>query len=738
MDDLSKMTKEQLIAELRALRAAESTTKDGNGKFDEEELFLLAKGVEGDELFLVTETGRFVYVNDTMMSKLGYSREELLAMTLPRIDKVNSRATWLHRVSQLKQNRIPDVFETEQRASDGTYHQKEITALYVNIRSKNYVLCIGHDSAPSQQAWTHSTSVRSREQTFLQTTSDGVLVADTKGDIVEATLTAERLMGASRNEIVGRSCIDPRWRLIDTDGNPLSISSHPIMIALVEEHPVLNRTIGTILPNGTRRLMMVNASPLFDPNGELTGAVGFFRLFEERMEREPPARRETPVSNLFLEAIRIIIDSQSENNLERQICELLVRSGNYPLVWRGITQETDMRIHPSVNVGSEADYLLKIKMRYDDTEHGNGPVGRALKSGEPVTSADITTDPSYKPWKRQAEAQHLLSLVALPLFCKEEEAGVLVVYSRDRNHFIGAELNNLKGIAQLFSFGIYIQRSMDELRNVRAQNILNQGLLDIYHKNVPVAIAFFDGREPFRCEMFNEYFRNLLDEPFRSQGIDDQCVSDISFALYHRDLYDQLYATGLRAKTTSEEFAVFTDWQGKTSQWSWKIIPLWQNEMELKFLYFAWPIPQPGSVASMPSTSDTEASDSLRSDEMESGEKSQESYAGVISVVYPKLSARMKAATRVQRFLNEGQVLVLTPWAADVLGSEFAAPAFASDVFSATIGTEEFLTELLMSKDATYYGTLKSKEGEPPLAITAITFVEGNSNRVWMFLQPSS
>lgn len=51
MEDFSTLTRDQLIDELRRLRSSVPDAGDGNGKFDEDELFDLAKGVNGDQLF---------------------------------------------------------------------------------------------------------------------------------------------------------------------------------------------------------------------------------------------------------------------------------------------------------------------------------------------------------------------------------------------------------------------------------------------------------------------------------------------------------------------------------------------------------------------------------------------------------------------------------------------------------------------------------------------------------------
>ena len=138
MSDISKLTKAELIEEIERLRGKyeECSEAAGNGKFDEDELFQLAGDIEGDELFLLSETGRFVYVNDDMLVQLGYTREQLLSNAFPRIDRLGSRAQWLGRVSRMKQSGEDEVFESEQVAEDGSIAHREITARYIQYRTR--------------------------------------------------------------------------------------------------------------------------------------------------------------------------------------------------------------------------------------------------------------------------------------------------------------------------------------------------------------------------------------------------------------------------------------------------------------------------------------------------------------------------------------------------------------------------------------------------------------------------
>ncbi len=698
MSDVSRLTKAELIEEIERLRGMYEQCSDAsgsNGKFDEDELFSLAMETEGDELFLVSETGKFVFVNDTMQQQLGYSREELLASSLHRIDKLNSRAQWLARVSRLKQSQEAETFESQQEAKDGTSRLKEITALYISYRSRNYILCVAREMEQEHEEREEPRDVRSREETLQQMTSDGVIIVDTRGTITESNAVADRLLGVTKNDIIGRSCVDSRWRLVDSAGAPLGISSHPIMVALVEEHQIFNRRIDSLTHDGSRKSMLVNAAPLHDVAGDLIGAIGFIRAYEDSAERSEQLQRMKMLQAFEREAMSILIESGSEHDLERKMCQMLVKHGDYPLVWRGDTQEKDERLHPTVSAGSEVDYLMRIKVRYDNSAFGNGPLGQAMKKQEVVVVSDTLSDPSSEPWRRQDERSHLHSLVAIPLRYGDKQLGMLALYSKDRHHFVGPELHTIKLVAEILAFGIYVRRRDEADREMRKAFAVQRLMLERYEQSGSVAMAEFEADDPFRCIKSNSAFLSLLDEPYHSSGVDGYYTTDFMYSLYHRDLYQQLQEVAQSQAGKEEEQAQFTDWQGKTMLWDWSIRPVVAESGETTLLYMAYH-----------NQSDTNAEEEIpaataASPAPVSVEQSASGDGAFLLFRYPKMSYRSKLETRIGRFLSEGTVVEATATALNLL--EAPASVIGGNV-AELLGEGEdmhaFLTELLNVKES--------------------------------------
>jgi PAS domain S-box-containing protein len=87
-----------------------------------------------DALFWTAPDARIVDVNEAACRSLGYSREELLQLSVPDIDPHFNVSTWQKHFSKLRQHGSK-TFESEHRTKDGTVFPVEIVVNHVKFRS---------------------------------------------------------------------------------------------------------------------------------------------------------------------------------------------------------------------------------------------------------------------------------------------------------------------------------------------------------------------------------------------------------------------------------------------------------------------------------------------------------------------------------------------------------------------------------------------------------------------------
>lgn len=122
-------------------------------------------------------------------------------------------------------------------------------------------------------------TLKSSEQRLhgiLETMAEGVGVVDESGQLVYANPMAQQILGLSENTIKSRTYYDPKWQNLRLDGSPLPSEEHPMSIMMSTGKPVFDHEIGVQAPDRDRIYISINAAPIFDSEGRLSGGIGTF------------------------------------------------------------------------------------------------------------------------------------------------------------------------------------------------------------------------------------------------------------------------------------------------------------------------------------------------------------------------------------------------------------------------------------------------------------------------------
>lgn len=112
------------------------------------------------------------------------------------------------------------------------------------------------------------TESESKYKFLFDTMSQGVLMQDAEGKIIEANIAAEKILGLSIDQLLGKTSFDPRWKMIKEDGTPFDPKNTPSNIALRTGKPVSNTTTGIYIPEKSIYCwVLVSSTPRFS-NGE--------------------------------------------------------------------------------------------------------------------------------------------------------------------------------------------------------------------------------------------------------------------------------------------------------------------------------------------------------------------------------------------------------------------------------------------------------------------------------------
>jgi PAS domain S-box-containing protein len=131
-----------------------------------------------------------------------------------------------------------------------------------------------------------------RYRSVVAAMQDGIVLLAADGGIRQCNAAAERILGLSAEQLMGRTPHDPRWRAMHEDGSPFPGEMHPPMVTLRTGQPCTDVVMGVHKPDGTLTWITVNAQPLFEADGRtLAGVVASFEDITDRKRTEDALRR---------------------------------------------------------------------------------------------------------------------------------------------------------------------------------------------------------------------------------------------------------------------------------------------------------------------------------------------------------------------------------------------------------------------------------------------------------------
>jgi PAS domain S-box-containing protein len=183
-------------------------------------------------------------------------------------------------------------------------------------------------------------------------------------------------------------------------------------------------------------------------------------VLHDPAEAEEKVRRLNRALRARSEFSSALIRAEHEDELVVSVCRILVERGGYRMSWVGYPEHNEAKsVRLVATAGIEAGYLDAAGITWADTERGRGPVGTCLRTGKPVITHNITTDPQMAPWRDAALERGYASHAAFPLLHNAETLGSLAVYATRPDAFDASEVALLNELANDLAFGIATLRT---------------------------------------------------------------------------------------------------------------------------------------------------------------------------------------------------------------------------------------------------------------------------------------
>lgn len=223
-------------------------------------------------LHWVDENGIILWANRAELNMLGYSREEYINHPISEFHK--SEQAIEHILQQLKSNKTLVDFEADLKCKDGSLRTVLINSNVLWEDGKFvHTRCFTTDITGRKKTEQALRESEKRYRNLINGLPAAIYSTDQDGVIKMYNQAAVDLWG--RRPEVGKDKWCGSWKIFEADGTTrVPLDKCPMAISLKEKRKVeINENFIVERPDGSRRHFIPHPNPVFDTEGNLTGAV---------------------------------------------------------------------------------------------------------------------------------------------------------------------------------------------------------------------------------------------------------------------------------------------------------------------------------------------------------------------------------------------------------------------------------------------------------------------------------
>jgi PAS domain S-box-containing protein len=245
----------------------------------------------------VDANGRLLRVNETVCQILGYSREDLLQLTVFDVTHPDDRPA--DRNCFQDQVGGPDgAYEIEKRliCKDGRVIWASVvsSSVYDSEGRFLYGIRVMQEITARKRAEAMVRDSEQRLRQVIEALPAAVYTTDANGRITFFNQAAVELSGRVPQLDSDEWCVS--WKLYDANGRPIPHDQCPMAKALREDRLVRGEELIVERPDGTKASIIPFPTPLHDASGALIGAVNMLVDISERKQSE--ARQKVLIDEL--------------------------------------------------------------------------------------------------------------------------------------------------------------------------------------------------------------------------------------------------------------------------------------------------------------------------------------------------------------------------------------------------------------------------------------------------------
>jgi PAS domain S-box-containing protein len=157
-----------------------------------------------ETVWVIDINGNIIDANNTAVDVLGYTKEELFALSLNGIDSSLNKEEIKTLFSIMSADKL-QIFDTTHKCKDGRTFPVEVYSSLVEYHGKKAILSIARDITDRRKSEEIIKSSEIRYRRLFESAKDGILILDAEtGQIKDANPYIKEMLGFSRDELIGK------------------------------------------------------------------------------------------------------------------------------------------------------------------------------------------------------------------------------------------------------------------------------------------------------------------------------------------------------------------------------------------------------------------------------------------------------------------------------------------------------------------------------------------------------
>jgi PAS domain S-box-containing protein len=212
-------------------------------------------------------TGAYLEFNEAFRRICGYPANELRALNNAQLTPEEFTLDDARELESMKRTGYFGPYEKEYLCKDGSRVPLQLYGMkFKSLDGQPRLWAIVEDITERRKGLAALANREERLRGIFTAMAEGLICYARDGRIIDANPAAERILSRGRDQLLGRTSMDPDFQFIREDGTPFPRHEHPATVTLRTGQPTGNQIMAVEPPNGALRWISINSQPIFAAN----------------------------------------------------------------------------------------------------------------------------------------------------------------------------------------------------------------------------------------------------------------------------------------------------------------------------------------------------------------------------------------------------------------------------------------------------------------------------------------